>query len=225
MKCHNCIEMTYRLDLTALNARELKRLLPGDFTTAPVLAGARLLKKPVFAPDEFPATLELRLAGEEDWDNLGASLQAASRVKTMRDTLQELGCVQVGAFRLANMPYHRNFFAYTKEADTFAALYLSDAAGPAPYLELFTLFRQERENKIGVVTSSATITELDPSQQLIWLPDPGSDVDHVFQLHRSKMLSMGKANKSARTVEDFTKAFLTIQNTNYASWLARGVLK
>jgi hypothetical protein len=217
--------MTYRLDLTALNARELKRMLPGDITTAPVLAGARLLKKPVFAPDEFPSTLELRIAVEADWDNLGASIQAAHRVKSMRDSLVELGCVQVGAFRLANMPYHRNFFAYTKEADTFAALYLSDAAGPAPYLELFTLFRQEKNGKIGVVTSSAILTELDPSENLIWLPDPGAEVNHVFQLHRSKILETGKANKSARTVEDFTKAFLSVQNANYTSWLARGVLK
>jgi hypothetical protein len=217
--------MTYRLDLTALNARELKRMLPGDFTTAPVLAGARLLKKPVFAPDEFPDTLELRIALEEDWDNLGASLQAAGRVKSMRDALQGLGCVQVGAFKLANMPYERNFFAYTKEADTFAALYLSDAAGPPPYLELFTLFRQDKNDKIGVVTSSAVLTELDPSERLIWLPDPGGEVDGVFQLHRSKMLAMGKANKPARTVEDFTNAFMTVQNLNYQSWLARGVLK
>jgi hypothetical protein len=217
--------MTYRLDLTALNARELKRMLPGDITTAPVLAGARLLKKPLFAPDEFPSTLELRIAVEEDWDNLGASIQAAQRVKAMRDTLVELGCVQVGAFRLANMPYQRNFFAYNKEADTFAALYLSDAAGPAPYLELFTLFRTEKNGKIGVVTSSAMLTELDPSENLIFLPDPGGEVDHVFQLHRSKILETGKANKPARTVEDFTNAYLSIQNANYASWLARGVLK
>jgi hypothetical protein len=217
--------MTYRLDLTALNPSELRRMLPGDFTTAPVLAGARLLKKPVFAPDEFPTTLELRIASEEDWDHLGASIQAASRIKAMRDGLAELGCVQVGAFRLANMPYHRNFFAYTKEADTFAALYLSDAAGPAPYLELFTLFRQEKNSKIGIVTSSAVLTELDPSQKLIWLPDPGSNVDHVFQLHRSKILESGKANKPARTVEDFSNAYLAIQNANYSSWLARGVLK
>jgi hypothetical protein len=217
--------MTYRLDLTALNARELKRMLPGDITTAPVLAGARLLKKPVFAPDQFPTKLELRIAMEEDWDNLGASIQAAQRVKAMRDTLVELGCVQIGAFRLANMPYQRNFFAYTKEADTFAALYLSDAAGPAPFLELFTLFRQEKNGKIGVVTSSAMLTELDPSEQLIWLPVPESDVNQVFQLHRSKILETGKANKPARTVEDFTNSYLAIQNANYSNWIARGVLK
>ncbi len=200
-------------------------MLPGDITTAPVLAGARLLKKPVFAPDEFPSTLELRIAQEEDWDNLGASIQAAQRIKSMRDALSELGCTQVGAFRLANMPYQRNFFAYTKQADTFAALYLSDAAGPAPYLELFTLFRAEKNGKLGVVTSSAILTELDPSEQLIWLPVPGAQVDHVFQLHRSKILETGKANISARTVEDFTNVYLTIQNVNYSSWLARGVLK
>ncbi len=200
-------------------------MLPGDITTAPVLAGARLLRKPIFAPDKFPATLELRVAVEEDWDNLGASIQAAQRIKSMRDALSELGCVQVGAFRLANMPYHRNFFAYTKEADTFAALYLSDAAGPSPYLELFTLFRTEKNSKIGVVTSSAVLTELDPSERLTWLPDPGAEVDHVFQLHRSKILETGKANKSARTVEDFTNAYLAVQNANYSSWLARGVLK
>jgi hypothetical protein len=217
--------MTYRLDLTALNARELKRMLPGDITTAPVLAGARLLKKPVFAPDQFPTKLELRIALEKDWDNLGASIQAAQRVKAMRDTLVELGCVQIGAFRLANMPYQRNFFAYTKEADTFAALYLSDAAGPAPFLELFTLFRQEKNGKIGVVTSSAMLTELDPSEQLIWLPVPESDVNQVFQLHRSKILETGKANKPARTVEDFTNSYLAIQNANYSNWIARGVLK
>ena len=111
--------------------------------------GARFLKKPVFAPDEFPSRLELRIAVEEDWDNLGASLQEAQRIKSMRDALSDLGCTQVGAFRLANMPYQRNFFAYTKQADTFAALYLSDAAGPAPYLELFTLFRTEKNGKIG----------------------------------------------------------------------------
>ncbi len=200
-------------------------MLPGDITTAPVLAGARLFKKPVFAPDKFPSTLELRIATEQDWDSLGASIQAAQRVKSMRDALVELGCTQVGAFRLADMPYQRNFFAYTKQADTFATLYLSDAAGPAPYLELFTLFRQEKNGKIGVVTSSAVLTELDPSEKLIWLPDPGAEVDHVFQLHRSKILETGKANKPARTVEDFTEAYLSVQNANYASWLARGVLK
>jgi hypothetical protein len=200
-------------------------MLPGDITTAPILAAARLLKKPVFAPDLFPATLELRVALEEDWDNLGVSLQAAQRVKSMRESLSELGCTQVGAFRLANMPYQRNFFAYTKQADTFAALYLSDAAGPAPYLELFTVFRQEKNGKIAVVTSSAILTELDPSEHLTWLPDPGGEVDHVFQLHRSKILETGKANQPARTVEDFTNAYLSVQNANYSNWLARGVLK
>jgi hypothetical protein len=220
--------MTLRLDLTAMRSHELQRALPrGEYLmTRPALALARLAHKPVFSPDAYPETLELLVAQESDWDALGASLDQARAAREMRDALQSMDFAQVGAFRLEGMPYPRNFFAYTKAADTFGALYVSDASGPAPYLELFTVFRAERGGIMGIVTSSAGTPEpLDPSEHLVWLPTPNSSPEQVFQLHRGKVLELGKANRRAQTDEDFRAAYLDIASENFRAWRERGVLK
>ena len=121
------------------------------------------------------------------------------------------------------------FRSYTKTNDTFAALYLSDLEGPAPYLEMFTLHRDGSEaaktGMLGIVSSSAATPEpIDPSPNLTWLPDPGVSPAQLFQLHRNKVIGVGRANKRAETVEDFQAAYLEIWNANFASWRERGVL-
>ena len=223
--------MPYRLDLAQLRPHELKRTLSASeyLAARPVLAGARLLRRPVLAPDEYPDTLELRVAQEEDWDALGASVQHAVRTRAMRDSLFSLGFSQVGAFRLLGLPYARNFFAYNKLNDVFAALYLSDREGPPPFLELFTLHRASsdaaKSGRLGIVTSSAVTPEpLDPSPRLTWMPTPDASPEQAFQLHRNKVLELGKANRKAATVEDFTAAYLDVWNDNFASWRERAVL-
>ncbi len=220
--------MSLRLDLTAMRAHELRRALPrGEYlATRPALALARLTRRPIFAPDDYPETLELRVAEEADWDNLGASLQHASLARATRDALHEMGFVQVGAYRLHNMPYPRNFFAYCKAADTFAALFVGDASAQQPHLELYTLFRTARDGRIGIVTTNAAQPEtLDPSEHLIWLSDPNASPARVFQLHRGKVLEHGKANARAQTAEDFEAAYLTVARENQRVWCERGVLK
>jgi hypothetical protein len=220
--------MTLRLDLAAMRSHELQRALPrGEYlATRPALALARLAHRPIFAPDAYPEMLELLIAEEADWDALGASLEQARAAREMRDALHGMDFTQVGAFRLSGMPYPRNFFAYTKSADTFGALYVCDASGPAPYLELFTVFRAERNGTIGIVTSSASAPEaLDPSEHLVWLPTPDSSPEQVFQLHRGKVLELGKANRRAQTESDFRAAYLEIAGENFRAWRERGVLK
>jgi hypothetical protein len=217
----------YRLDLTALSNTELERLVPRQqwFAVRSAVGTSRLLRRPLLGPDLYPDALELVVAEEADWDNLGASLQDAVAVKAQRDVLHGLGFQQVGAFRLLGMPYPRHFFAYVKEADTFAALYLSDAQGIKPYLEMYAQFRQEKDGKLGVVTSSAELIELDPSDRFYWMPLPGKNPEPIFQLHRSKVLEFGKANKPARDEAGFKEVFLNVWNANYQSWIRRGVLK
>lgn len=220
--------MPLRLDLTAMRPHELQRALPrGEYlTTRPALALARMTKQPVFAPDDYPQNLELLVAEEEDWDALGASIQHASVAKAARDALHEMGFVQVGAYRLRDMPYPRNFFAYCKSADTFCALFMGDAASMKPHLELYTLFRTVQDGRIGIVTSNAAQPEtLDPSERLIWLSSPDDSPAQVFQLHRGKVLEFGKANKRAQTAQDFENAYLTVARENQRVWLERGVLK
>ncbi len=214
--------VSYRLNLTALSKSELERLLEPKQRAA--LSMPRLLRRPVLSHDEYPKDLELEVAEEEHWDALGASLNHAVQAKSYRDAMTEMGFVQVNAYRLKHMPYHRNFFAYTKEVDTFGAVYLSDAAGIPPYVEMFTLFRQPKDDKIGVMTSSANLIELDPSPALNFVHFPDKHPDAVFQLHRSKILETGKANRAARNVQDFESAYLEMWNANYASWIERGVL-
>jgi hypothetical protein len=123
------------------------------------------------------------------------------------------------------MPYQRNFFGYIKDADTFAAVYLADASGIKPYIEMFTLFKQPKNGKIGVLTSSAELIELDPSPELHFVHLPNKHGDIVFNLHRSKVVEHGKDNKPARKPGHFEPAYLEIWNANYRSWIARGVLK
>jgi hypothetical protein len=220
--------MPLRLDLAAMRAHELQRALPrGEYlATRPALTLARLTRQPIFAPDDYPETLELRVAEEADWDDLGASLQHASVARAARDALHEMGFVQVGAYRLHNMPYPRNFFAYCKAADTFAALFMGDANAQKPHLELYTLFRTVRDGMIGIVTTNAAHPEtLDPSEHLIWLSNPDASPAQVFQLHRGKVLEHGKANARAQTAEDFQAAYLTIACENQRVWRERGVLK
>ena len=216
----------YRLDLTKLNAGELERLIPKNQLLAvrASIATSRLLKRPMLASDPYPDTLELAIAEEADWDNLGASVQDAIAVKAQRDLLRKMGFVQVNAFKLLGLPYPRNFFAYVKDADTFAALYLSDAAGIKPYVEMYTQFRQVKDGLSGIVTSSADLLELDPASSWIWLHLAGKDAEIVFQLHRSKVMQYGKANKSARNEDDFKAVYLEAARANYATWLERGVL-
>ena len=228
--------VVYQIDLAQLHPHELRRTLgPDDIDPIlEALTQAKLAGQRILAPDVYPESLELRVAEEADWDALGASLQSALAAKAMRDDLHELDFVQVSAFRLEGLPYPRNFFAYTKTNDTFAALYLSDVEGPAPYLEMFTLHRaiQNRESSeaaksgmLGIVSSSAVTPEpIDPSPNLTWLPDPGVSPAQLFQLHRNKVIGVGKANKRAETVEDFQSAYLEIWNANFASWRERGVL-
>jgi hypothetical protein len=223
--------VSYQIDLAQLHPHELRRTLgPEDFTPIlEALTQAKLVGQRVLAPDVYPEILELRVAEEADWDALGASLQGALAAKAMRDELHELDFVQVSAFRLEGLPYPRNFFAYTKTNDTFAALYLSDLEGPAPYLEMFTLHRDGSEaansGMLGIVSSSAATPEpIDPSPSLTWLPDPGVSPAQLFQLHRNKVIGIGKANKRAETVEDFQAAYLEIWNANFKSWRERGVL-
>lgn len=220
--------MTLRLDLAAMRPHELQRTLPrGEYlATRPALALARLARRPIFAPDAYPESLELLVAEEADWDALGASLEHARAAREMRDELHGMNFSQVGAFRLSGMPYPRNFFAYAKSADTFGALYVADASGPAPYLELFTVFRAEREGRIGIVTSSAHAPEaLDPSERLMWLSTPDSRPEQVFQLHRAKVVELGKANRRAQTEADFRAAYLEIAGENFRAWRERGVLR
>jgi hypothetical protein len=219
--------MPYRLDLTALNRAELERLLPKEQLLA-VRVGvntSRMLRRPMLSPDVYPDALELAVAEEADWDALGASVQDAVTTKAYRDALHEMGFRQVNAYKLIGMPYPRNFFAYVKDADTFAALYLSDAQGVKPYVEMYAQFRQEKQGVLGVVTSSAEVLELDPSPQYHWLHVAGKEPEVVFQLHRSKVLEYGKANKAARDEASFKEVFFSVWNANYASWIARGVLK
>ena len=224
--------MPYRLDLAQLRPHELKRTLSNaEFMAArPVLATARWLHRPMLAPDVFPDKLELRIAQEEDWDALGASIQHAVQTRAMREGLIQMGFTQVGAFRLEGLPYPRNFFAYNKLNDVFGALYLSDREGPPPYLELISLHRDNSEaaktGRLGIVTSSASTPEpLDPSPRITWVPTPNASPESTFQLHRNKVLELGRANRKAATVEDFTSAFLDVWNENFASWRERGVLK
>ena len=216
----------YRLDLTKLSKSELERLIPKNQLLAvrATIATSRLLKRPMLASDPYPDTLELAKAEEADWDDLGASVQDAVAVKTQRDLLFKMDFRQVGAFRVLGLPYPRNFFAYVKDADTFAALYLSDAQGIKPYVEMYTRFRQPKDGLKGIVTSSADLLELDPSPTWVWLHLAGKDAEIVFQLHRSKVMQYGKANKPARTEEDFKSVYLEVVRANYATWLERGVL-
>jgi hypothetical protein len=223
--------VSYQIDLAQLHPHELRRTLgPNDIDPIlEALTQAKLAGQRVLAPDVYPENLELCVAEEADWDALGASLQSALAAKAMRDELHELDFVQVSAFRLEGLPYPRNFFAYTKTNDTFAALYLSDVEGPAPYLEMFTLHRESSDaakaGQLGIVSSSAATPEpIDPSPNLTWLPDPGVSPAQLFQLHRNKVIGIGKANKRAETVEDFKAAYLEIWNANFASWRERGVL-
>ena len=115
-------------------------------------------------------------------------------------------------------------FDIGEDADTFAALYLSDAAGIKPYVEMYTQFRQVKDGLHGIVTSSADLLELDPSPAWVWLHLAGKDAEIVFQLHRSKVMQYGKANKSARSEEDFNAVYLEVARANYGAWLERGVL-
>lgn len=218
--------MPYRLDLTKLNNAELERLIPNNQLLAvkASIATSRLLKRPMLASDPYPETLELAIAEEADWDDLGASVQDAVAVKAQRDLLHKMGFVQVNAFKVLGLPYPRNFFAYVKDADTFAALYLSDAQGIKPYVEMYTQFRLPREGLHGIVTTSADLLELDPAPSWVWLHLVGKDAEVIFQLHRSKVMQYGKANKSARTEEDFKSVYLEVARANYATWLERGVL-
>jgi hypothetical protein len=213
----------YRLNLTKLSKLELERLLSPRERASLTLP--RLLRRDVLSPDDYPDTLELEIALEEHWDALGASVQHAVKAKENRDVLASLDFVQVNAYRLKNMPYQRNFFAYIKDADTFAAVYLADASGIAPYVEMFTLFREPKDGKIGILTSSAGILELDPASELVVLHLPEKHPEVVFNLHRSKVMEYGKANKPARKPEHFDAAYLAVWNANYQSWMARGVLK
>ncbi len=224
---NNMIEsVPLRLDLSQLNKAELKRVLPAnDITTGAALAAAKLLRRPVFAPDQYPDALELVVAEEADWDGLGAAIEQAVQARAMRDALHEMGCEQIGAFKLKGLPYGRNFFAYLKPRDTFAALYLSDAGGPAPYLEFFSVFRKAKENKIALVSSSNSLEVLDPSQKLLWLPDPGATPEQLFQLHRGKLLEVSTGNRAALTEEDFRSCYLEIWNENFSNWKTRGLLK
>ena len=220
--------MPYRLDLAALRPRELKRALPpGSYLVArPALAAARLLRRQVLGPDEFPDRVELVPTVEEDWDGLGASVGQALEARAMRDALRELGAEQVGAYRLPNLPYARNLFAYAKTPDVFAALYLTDAAGVGPYLEFYSLFRAERDGKLGLVSSNSPAPDpLDPSARLVWQVVPGASVDALFQAHRGRLLELGKANRKAATAQDFERAFTDLAGENYAAWLGRGVLR
>lgn len=218
--------MPYRLDLTKLSASELERLIPKNQLLAvrASIATSRFLKRPMLASDPYPDVLELAIAEEVDWDNLGASVQDAVAVKAQRDLLHKMGFNQVNAFKVLGLPYPRNFFAYVKDADTFAALYLSDSQGIKPYVEMYTQFRQPKDGLSGIVTTSADLLELDPSPAWVWLHLAGKDAEIVFQLHRSKVMQYGKANKSARTEEDFKSVYLEVAQANYATWLERGVL-
>ncbi len=215
--------MPYRLNLTALSTFEQARLLEPKERASLLLP--RLLRRAVLSPDDYPDELKLEVALEEHWDALGASIQHALKAKEARDLLVGLDFVQVNAYRLKNMPYQRNFFAYIKDADTFAAVYLADASGIAPYVEMFTLFREAKDGKIGILTSSAALIELDPSPELHFIHLPEKHPELVFNLHRSKVMEFGKANKPARKPEHFDHAYLEIWNANYQSWIARGVLK
>jgi hypothetical protein len=219
--------MPYRLDLTALRPHEIERAFGAEaaLALAPTLAAAQAADQPLFAPDLYPDDLALRIAFEADWDALGASVPHALAARRVRESLLEMDFVQVAAFRLEGMPYPRLFFAYTKSHDTFAALYLSDAEGPAPYLELYTSYRQPKDGLLAVVTSNHLGGDpLDASPSLLWLVHAGASSEQTFQLHRGKVIELG-AGRPARSIEDFTAVYMQVWQANFADWRERGVLK
>lgn len=201
-------------------------LRPGERLVArPYLAASRLLGRRVLAPDEFPDQLRLRIAAESDWDALGASLEHARAARAFRDSVHEMGFVQVGAFRLEGLPTARNFFAYVKAADVLGAVYLGDAADQPPYLELVTLARAEREGRVAILTSTARDgLPLDPGPQVELQTLPGASAEQAFQAHRARVLAWGRANRRMERVEDFTSGYLDAWAAAYDSWKARGLL-
>jgi hypothetical protein len=219
--------MPYRLDLAALAPHELVRALGEEaaLALAPSLAAARAAGTPLLAPDLYPDDLRLRVAFEADWDALGASVEHALITRSLRQSLVEMDFVQVGAFRLEFMPYPRLFFAYTKTIDTIAALSVSDAEGPAPYLELITSFASPKDGIQAVVTTNHPGGDpLDVAPSLLWLAAPGATPEQSFQLHRSKLLELG-SGRVMRTTNDFSTAYLAIWQANFAYWRERGVFK
>lgn len=217
----------YRLNLAALRPHELARVLrPAERLVArPYLAAARALGRPVLAPDEFPEELRLRVAAEPDWDALGASLDHARAARELRDAAHEMGFRQVGAFRLEGLPVSRNFFAYVKEVDVLGAIYMGDARGEPPYLELATLARSEREGRVALLTTSARDgVPLDAAARVEVRTLPSASAEQLFQVHRAGVLAWGRANRPMATVEDFTRGYLDVWGESYEAWKARGLL-
>ena len=225
--CHTS-GMPYRLDLAALTRGELRRVLPpGQAAVAiPALRFARLLRRRVLASDIYPDRIELRIADEEEWEALQPSAAAAQGARSFRNELADLGFKQVGAFTTRGLPWGRNFFAYAKERDTFASIWLADRDGPEAYVDLFSLFRAPRNGATALLTTNQEQPDpLDPSPSLWRQRFPNSSVAALYLSHRSAMLTAGVAGRRAERVEDFAAAFLDLWNDTYQSWVARGLLK
>jgi hypothetical protein len=219
--------MPHRLDLAALRPHEIERAFGAEAAAAlaGAIAAAQAAGEPLFAPDLYPDALALRIAFEADWDALGASVAHALVARTTRASLHEMGFVQIGAFRLEGMPYPRLFFAYTKSHDTFGALYVADAEGPAPYLELYTSYRQPNHGISAVVSSNHRGGDpLDASPSLLWLVHAGATPEQTFQLHRGKVIELGNG-RPARSIEDFSEVYMQVWQANFADWRERGLLK
>lgn len=214
--------MALRLNLAALTAEELARLLgPGRAQQLlPEIGAARLAARPYPGP-ALGSELHFEPLAPRAW---GASSEQARKIASLAAGLEAQGFTPLGALCLGGeaAPYR---LAYLNGQDSAAAVCWDEAPdGPTPFLQLLSLLRDRASGVAAVLTLTAAGPPAPaPSEEIDLQLLPGANAPEALAAHAARLTRHGRGVKLA-SLTDFTRAFQVVRGLDLAAWKRRGLM-
>lgn len=223
-----------RLDLAALTAEELERLLGSGPAQKllPDLSAARMAQR-AYAGPEVALDLQFEPLAGSGW---GATAEHARALRTLQQGVLGLGYTELGALYLPGVLEARHHLAFVGEGQVALALRWSEspehqaADHPAagPFLQALSLLRDRASGVAAVLTSTAATQAPVPfapalSEEVDGACLPGAGAAEALAAHQGRVARHGRAVK-IQTLQDWTRAWQVLRGLNLTAWTRRGVL-
>lgn len=226
--------MVARLDLAALTAEELERLLGSGPAQKllPDLSAARMAQRPYAGP-EVATELHFESLSGDGW---GATAEHARALRALQSEALGLGYAELGALYLPGVLEARHHLAFAGEGQVALALRWSEspehhgeghpAAGP--FLQALSLLRDRASGVAAVLTSTAATQAPVPfapalSEEVDGASLPGAGAAEALAAHQTRVARHGRGVK-IQTLHDWTRAWQVLRGLNLAAWTRRGAL-
>ena len=215
--------MAQRLNLAALTAEELSRLLGEGRAQRllPDIATARMARR------AYPGPLLVSGATFEPLEPRawGATSEHARALQAMTAGLEAAGFSPLGALRAVHALAAPERLAFVNGQDTSAMLCWDEApGGPEPYAQFLSLLRDRASGVAAVLTSTAAQADSPaPSEETDVQVLPGAGVAEASAAHQARLTRHGRGQKAA-SLADFERAWALQASLDLAAWTRRGLM-